>query len=39
VALPLLSLPCALGFNVLSFVTVPAIGDIQAIEDLRQPYQ
>ena len=28
-----LSLPCALGFNVLSSVTVPAVGDIQSIED------
>lgn len=28
-----LSLPCALGFNVLSGVTIPAIGDIQSIED------
>ena len=28
-----LSLPCALGFNVLSGVTLPAIGDIQSIED------
>ena len=28
-----LSLPCALGFNVLSGTTVPAIGDIQSIED------
>ena len=28
-----LSLPCALGFNVLSDVTIPAIGDIQSIED------
>ena len=28
-----LSLPCALGFNVLSGATVPAIGDIQSIED------
>lgn len=29
----ILSLPCALGFNVLSDVTIPAIGDIQSIED------
>ena len=29
----ILSLPCALGFNVLSGVTIPAIGDIQSIED------
>ncbi len=28
-----LSLPCLLGFNVLSGVTVPAIGDIQSFED------
>ena len=28
-----LSLPCALGFNVLSGVTIPAVGDIQSIED------
>lgn len=28
-----LALPCALGFNVLSWVTIPGIGDIQAIED------
>ena len=28
-----LSLPCALGFNVLSGATVPAIGDIQSLED------
>ena len=28
-----LSLPCALGFNVLSGVTIPGIGDIQSIED------
>lgn len=28
-----LSLPCALGFNVLSGVTFPGIGDIQTIED------
>ena len=33
VLLPLLSLPCALGFNVWSFISIPAIGDIQAIED------
>lgn len=29
----LLSLPCALGFNVWSGVTIPGIGDIQSIED------
>lgn len=29
----LLSLPCLLGFNVLSSVTVPGIGDIQSLED------
>jgi neurotransmitter:Na+ symporter, NSS family len=28
-----LSLPCLLGFNVLSGVTVPGIGDIQSVED------
>ena len=28
-----LSVPCALGFNVLSGVGIPGIGDIQAIED------
>ncbi len=28
-----LSLPCALGFNVLSGISIPAIGDIQSIED------
>ncbi len=28
-----LSIPCALGFNVLSFITIPGIGDIQGIED------
>lgn len=28
-----LSLPCALGFNVLSGVVVPGIGDIQTLED------
>ena len=28
-----LSLPCALGFNVLSDITLPGIGDIQSIED------
>ena len=28
-----LSLPCALGYNVLSGVTLPNIGDIQSIED------
>ncbi len=28
-----LSLPCALGFNVLSDVVLPGIGDIQSIED------
>ena len=33
VALFLLSLPCLLGFNVLSGVTFPGIGDIQSIED------
>ena len=29
----ILSMPCVLGFNVLSGVNVPAIGDIQSIED------
>ncbi len=33
VIVTVLSLPCALGFNVLSGVTIPAIGDIQSIED------
>lgn len=33
VLIPLLSLPCALGFNVWSGVEIPAIGNIQAIED------
>ncbi|MBR3690541.1 MAG: sodium-dependent transporter [Eggerthellaceae bacterium] len=33
IGIPLLSLPCALGFNVLSGVAIPGIGDIQAIED------
>lgn len=36
ISLPLiivLSLPCALGFNVLSGVTIPGIGDIQGMED------
>ncbi len=28
-----LSLPCALGFNILSGVAIPGIGDIQSIED------
>ncbi|NPD30856.1 sodium-dependent transporter [Eggerthellaceae bacterium zg-1084] len=28
-----LSIPCALGFNVLSGVVVPGIGDIQSVED------
>ena len=32
-ALALLSIPCALGFNVLSDVVVPGIGDIQGVED------
>lgn len=31
--IPLLSLPCALGFNVWSGVELPGIGNIQAIED------
>ena len=29
----ILSMPCVLGFNVLSGVNIPAIGDIQSIED------
>lgn len=33
VAVIALSLPCALGFNVLSGATLPGIGDIQSIED------
>ncbi|WP_417145041.1 sodium-dependent transporter, partial [Raoultibacter massiliensis] len=33
VAVILLSLPCALGFNVLSGAAIPGIGDIQSIED------
>ena len=33
IAIPLLSLPCALGLNVLSDVVVPGIGDIQTVED------
>ena len=33
VLITILSLPCALGFNVLSGVQVPGIGDIQGIED------
>ena len=33
VAIPLLSIPCALGFNVLDFIQVPGVGDIQSIED------
>ncbi|MCI8469384.1 MAG: sodium-dependent transporter [Eggerthellaceae bacterium] len=33
IAIPLLSLPCALGFNVLSDVVLPGVGDIQSIED------
>ncbi len=33
VAILLLSMPCVLGFNVLSGVTIPGIGDIQSIED------
>lgn len=28
-----LSLPCALGFNLLSFVSIPGLSDIQTIED------
>lgn len=33
ICLFVLSLPCALGFNVLSDFTIPGIGDIQGIED------
>ena len=33
VAVVVLSLPCALGYNVLAGVSIPAIGDIQSIED------
>lgn len=33
ILIPLLSLPCALGFNVWSGVELPGIGDIQSIED------
>lgn len=33
IAVAILSLPCALGFNVWSGVTLPGIGDIQTIED------
>ncbi|MDO4291163.1 MAG: sodium-dependent transporter [Eggerthellaceae bacterium] len=32
-AVTVLSLPCALGFNVWSGITVPGIGDIQSVED------
>ena len=34
-----LSLPCALGFNVLAGVQVPAIGDIQSIRGLHRVEQ
>ena len=33
IAIPLLSLPCALGFNVLSGLELPGVGNIQSIED------
>ncbi|MDO4399874.1 MAG: sodium-dependent transporter [Coriobacteriia bacterium] len=33
IMLTLLSLPCALGFNILSGCVVPGIGDIQSVED------
>lgn len=33
VPIALLSIPCVLGFNVLSGVAIPGIGDIQSIED------
>ena len=35
VAVTLLSLPCALGFNVLSSFSVPGIGNVQDLEDFR----
>lgn len=33
ILIPILSLPCALGFNIWSGIQIPAIGNIQAIED------
>lgn len=33
IALVILSIPCCLGFNVLSNLVVPGIGDIQGVED------
>ncbi|SEO56048.1 sodium-dependent transporter [Denitrobacterium detoxificans] len=33
IALAVLSIPCALGFNVLSDVVVPGLGDISSVED------
>ena len=33
IAIPLLSVPCALGFNVWSGVELPGVGNIQSIED------
>lgn len=33
IALAILSIPCALGFNVLSGIVVPGLGDIQSVED------
>lgn len=33
VGITVLSLPCALGFNILSGIQIPGIGDIQSIED------
>lgn len=33
ILIPVLSLPCALGFNIWSGIEIPAIGNIQAIED------
>lgn len=33
IVVTVLSIPCALGFNVLSGATIPGIGDIQSIED------
>ncbi len=38
VAILLLSMPCVLGFNVLSGATIPGIGDIQSIEDFLVSY-
>ena len=38
ILLLVLSIPCALGFNVWSGVTIPGIGDIQSIEDFIVSY-